>query len=224
MQATRRFLLELSQFPSLQTRDSCLVSYSLQVNQVDSYTEDICFCLLVRPSQRAKFIVGWLVEKIGQKNKAKKYKWNAKNENKNQNEKKYKKKKKQKNRTQNSHFMGEWKWQINLSSKEAEAAKFRSCQTQLANKSAAECKGKFKRERLWWKVASKYSPRQTHTSTHTHSNTLPTNLKSLSKLSIQFKLMRREESCQDCTLISKINSKLAPRCEKQFQYGAESNR
>lgn len=46
--------------PVPQSRDSCLVSYSLQVNQVDSYTEDICFCLLVRPSQRAKFIVGWL--------------------------------------------------------------------------------------------------------------------------------------------------------------------
>lgn len=50
-------------------------------------------------------LAGWLVEKIGQKNKAKKYKWNAKNEKKNK--KKKEKKKKQKKRTQNSHFMGE---------------------------------------------------------------------------------------------------------------------
>lgn len=96
---------------------------------------------------------------------------------------------KKKKRTQNSHYMGEWKWQINLSSKEAEAAKFRSCQTQLANKSAAECKGKFKRETLV-KGCQQVQPK-----THTHTRTLPTNLKTLSKLSIQFKLMRREESC-----------------------------
>lgn len=106
-------------------------------------------------------------------------------------EQKKKTKQKKKKRTQNSHYMGEWKWQINSSSKEAEAeaAKFRSCQTQLANKSAAECKGKFKRETLV-KGCQQVQPK-----THTHTRTLPTNLKTLSKLSIQFKLMRREESC-----------------------------
>lgn len=135
MQATRRFLLELAQFPSPVSRIVFLASKSSRF----LYRR---YLLLSSWATKSKGKVHcWLVEKIGQKNKAKKYKWNAKNENKNQ------KKKKQKKRTQNSHFMGEWKWQINLSSKEAEAAKFRSCQTQLANKSAAECKGKFKKER-----------------------------------------------------------------------------
>lgn len=77
--------------PVPQSPVSWLVSYSLQVNQVDSYTEDICFCLLVRPSQRAKFIVGWS-RKLAKKTKPKNINGMRKMKTKNQNEKKKRKK------------------------------------------------------------------------------------------------------------------------------------